>query len=80
MSEYTEADLPVDIHHGEVVTLADGTPVRFEGNGEAKDVFLDDGFERTVELFPTAEYTFDRGGKTFKLTAGFDDTMKVEVV
>ena len=41
---YTEADLPVEIHHEDLVTLADGTTVRFETNAEAKDLYIGDAF------------------------------------
>ncbi|GAB6177996.1 hypothetical protein JCM16814_28870 [Desulfobaculum senezii] len=76
--EYKESDLPVEIHHGEILTLDDGTALRFESNGEAKDVFLGDAWSPTVQLFPANEHTFEAGGKTFKLTALFEDALKVE--
>ena len=76
--EYTEADLPLNLHHGEILTLADGTTVRFESNGEAKDVFLSDDFSPTVELFPAQEYTFETGGNNYKLSAEFSDNILVE--
>ncbi|NCC24538.1 MAG: hypothetical protein EOM25_04950 [Deltaproteobacteria bacterium] len=78
--EYTEADLPLSLHHGEIVTLADGTTVRFDSNGEAKDVFLSDDFSPTAELFPTHEYTFEAGGSKYKLTAEFSDNILVEKI
>ena len=42
---FTEADLPVEINHEQMVTLADGTSIRFETNGEAKDVYVGDAFK-----------------------------------
>ncbi|WP_029898554.1 hypothetical protein [Desulfohalovibrio reitneri] len=76
MAEYTEADLPVRIHHGETIVLP-GTTVRFEGNGEAKDVFLGDSFAPAIQLFPDCEYTFQDGGHTYRCLAAFDDSMEV---
>ncbi len=79
--DYTEKDVPVKLHHGEMLTLDDGTIVRFEANGEAKDVFLDDGFAPTVELFPSNYHNFTtKDGKNFKVTAFFEDAMLVEKV
>ena len=77
---YTEADLPVTIKHGEILNLDDGGSVRWESNGEAKDIFLDSGFDRTAELWPDGELTIDRNGKSYKLTALWDDGLKVEVI
>jgi hypothetical protein len=76
--DYTEKDLPVRIHHGEVVNLDNGTVVRFDSNGEAKDVFLDDSYAPTVQLFPDCDHVFDAGGSTFKVTALFEDALIVE--
>lgn len=78
MSNYTISDLPRDIIHGEMVTIGDKVKVRFESNGEAKDVFLDDGFAPTVQLFPAQEYVFEAEGAAFKLTAKFEDALTVE--
>ncbi len=47
MSNFTEADLPVSINHEEMVTLSDGTTIRFETNGEAKDLYVGDAFTPT---------------------------------
>ena len=77
MSGFTEKDLPVTIHHGEIVTIGSKS-VRFESNGEAKDVFLGESFSADVQLFPSCDHTFEEGGVNYKLTAGFDDTLVVE--
>jgi hypothetical protein len=78
MSEYTEKDLPVTLHHGELLTLDDGTSVRFDSNGEAKDVMINDSFTPACTLFPGNEYSFQAGGNTYKLTCTFEDNMRVE--
>ncbi len=80
MSEYTEADLPVSINHEEMVTLGDGTTIRFETNGEAKDVYVGDAFTPTVQLFPACDYSVEANGKTFKIMAEFEDVVTVSVV
>lgn len=78
--EYKESDIPIEIRHGEMLYLDDGGSIRWESNGEAKDVFLGDGFTSDVELFPSSSWEFERGGKTFRLTAGFEDALLVEKV
>ena len=77
---YTDADLPVTIKHGESFTFNDGTAVRFESNGEAKDLFFGDEWTASVQLFPTSEHLATHGGTTYKLTALFEDGLTVEKV
>jgi hypothetical protein len=77
MSEFTEADLPVRIDHEQMVMLEDGTTIRFETNGEAKDVYVGDAFMPTTQLFPGCDYCVESGGKTFKVTAEFEDVITV---
>jgi len=78
MSTFTEADLPVDVHHGEIITLADGTTVRFESNGEAKDIMINDGFEAACTLFPGNDYMVKTGNGDYRITCEFGDSMHVE--
>ena len=80
MSNFTEADLPVSIDHEQMVTLGDGTTIRFETNGEAKDVYIGDAFTATTQLFPGNDFFVDAGGKTFKVTAEFEDVVTVSAV
>jgi hypothetical protein len=75
---FTEADLPVDIDHEQMVTLADGTAIRFETNGEAKDVYVGDAFNPTVQLFPDCDYIVETPHGMFKVTAQFTDTVRVQ--
>lgn len=77
MTSFTEADLPVTVHHGEMVELADGTTVRFESNGEAKNVMVNDGFEPAVTLFPGNDYTVETGQGDYKVTCDFGDCMTI---
>lgn len=77
MSNFTESDLPVDVHHGEMVTLADGTTVRFESNGEAKNVMVNDGFEPACTLFPGNEFTVETSKGNYTLSCDFGDAMTV---
>lgn len=78
MSSFSETDLPVDVHHGEIVTLADGTTVRFESNGEAKNVMVNDGFEPACTLFPGNDYVVETGQGNYKITCDFGDSMHIE--
>ncbi len=80
MSIYSVPDLPRDIIHGEMVVLGSSVQIRFESNGEAKDVFLDDGFAPNVQLFPTQEHIFEVDGATYRLTAKFEDALTVEKI
>jgi len=75
---FTEADLPVEINHEQMVTLADGTSIRFETNGEAKDVYVGDAFNPTVQLFPDCDHLVDTPHGQFKVTAMFTDTVMVQ--
>ncbi|MFP4315071.1 MAG: hypothetical protein ACOC24_00965 [Desulfovibrionales bacterium] len=75
---YTEADLPRQLHDGEILTLQDGTEVRFERNGEAKDIYLGDAYVPTVQLFPDTEYTFTAGDAQYRVRALFEDALDVE--
>jgi len=78
MSQYTQNDLPLDLHHGEVLSLADQTTIRFESNGEAKDVMVNDSFAPTVTLFPGNEYVVRASDGEYRLTCTFEDCMRVE--
>lgn len=78
MSSFTEADLPVDVHHGEMITLADGTTVRFESNGEAKNVMVNDGFEPACTLFPGNEFIVETSQGNYRLTCEFGDSMNIK--
>ncbi len=76
--EYRESDLPVEMKHEDFVRLDGGETVRFESNGEAKDVFIGDAFTPTVQLFPDTDYDFTSGGKAFRVRADFADKLLVK--
>ena len=80
MSDFKESDLPVDVHHGEMVTVADGTTIRFESNGEAKNVMINDGFEAACTLFPGNEFIVETSQGNYKLTCDFGDAMNVQKI
>lgn len=80
MSEYRETDLPVELGDGEILYLDSGSSIRFESNGEAKDVFFGDSFERDVELFPDCDYVHQVGGNQYRLLALMDSRLRVEKV
>ncbi len=77
---YTEADLPLTLHHGEILTLPDGTTVRFESNGEAKDIMLGDSWTPAITLFPANDYFVEAGGNKYKCTATFEDALEISKV
>jgi len=74
---YSQSDLPVRLHDGEILVMEDGTELRWESNGEAKAVFLGDSFEPTLELFPGQDTVVEAGGVRLKLTAFFEDALEV---
>ncbi|NLW82329.1 MAG: hypothetical protein GXY42_11755 [Desulfovibrionales bacterium] len=76
--EYSEKDLPVRLHDGELLALDDGTVVRWESNGEAKAIFVGDSFNSVMELFPGQEETLNIAGKNFLMTAFFEDALEVK--
>jgi len=76
--DYKESDLPVHLKEGEYLSFDAGGSIRWESNGEAKDVFLDSGFSPTAELWPGSSYTVETGGHTLKLTATFEQELFVE--
>ncbi len=80
MSAFSEKDLPIDVHHGEMVSLADGTTVRFESNGEAKDIMVNDGFEAACTLFPGNEFVVETSNGNYKVTCEFGDSMHIEKI
>ena len=75
--EYTEKDLPLKLHHGEFLTLADGTVVRFESNGEAKDIMINDSWTPAITLFPANDFIIEAGGNKYKCTAAFEDVVDI---
>ena len=75
--QYQESDLPVILKEGEEVVLADGTEVRYEEAGGARDVMVGGEFTPRATLFEGNEYTLEAGGKSYKCTA-VADGLKVE--
>lgn len=78
MSMFTEADLPVDVHHGELITVEDGTTIRFESNGEAKDIMVNDSFAPAITLFPGNEFIVHTSKGDYCVTCEFGDVMHVK--
>jgi hypothetical protein len=76
--QYSEKDLPVRLHDGEMLVLDDGNEVRWESNGEAKAIFIGSSFDASLELFPAQEEKVNIGGKNFALTAFFEDALEVK--
>jgi hypothetical protein len=80
MADYTQKDLPVTMHPDDLLRLDDGTTIRFDTNGEAKDIMLNDDFNAACELFPGNEYIVSAGGKDFCLSSDFGEFIVVKAV
>ncbi len=80
MADYTQKDLPVTMHSDDLLRLDDGTTVRFDVNGEGKDIMLNDDFGAACELYPGNEFIVSAGGRDFRLTTGFEENIVVEAV
>lgn len=80
MADYTQKNLPVTMHPDDLLRLDDGTTIRFDTNGEAKDIMLNDDFNAACELFPGNEFIVTAGGKEFRLTTDFGEFITVEAV
>ena len=76
--EYNESNLPLELGDGEILILDDGSSIRFEANGEAKDIFFGSSFERDLELFPSCDHIYEHGGKQFRLTARMEPKLLIE--
>ena len=77
MSSYSQKDLPLTLHHGEILTFDDGTSVRFESNGEAKNIMVNDDFSPATTLFPANDFILSASGKSFKMTAKFEGALDI---
>lgn len=80
MADYTQKDLPVTLHPDDLLRLDDGTAVRWETSGEAKDIMLNDDFNAACQLFPGCDYTLSAGGKSFRISTGYEEHILVEAV
>ncbi|SKA76501.1 hypothetical protein [Desulfobaculum bizertense] len=78
--DYSQKDIPLEIHHGEILSFENGQTLRFESNGEAKDLFFGDEWSPTIQLFPACDYSFENAGDNYKATALFEDGLKVEKI
>ena len=77
--DYTEKDLPVHLKETEYVTLSDGTKIRYEENGGARDLMVGDEWTPRATLFPGNDCTFDCGGAAYR-AIGQDEGMMVEKI
>jgi hypothetical protein len=77
---FKESDLPLSLKHGEMLTLDNGSTIRFESNGEAKDIMINEDFSPAVTLFPSNDFFYEAGGKKYKMTAAFEDILEITKV
>jgi hypothetical protein len=80
MADYTQKDLPVHLHTDDLLRLDDGTAIRWETSSEAKDIMLNDDFNAATQLFPGCDWTLEAGGKSFRVSTGYEDTITVEAL
>ena len=80
MADYIQKDLPVRLHADDLLRLDDGTTVRYDTNGEAKDIMLNDDFNAACQLFPGCDYTLDAGGRQFRISTGYEENIFVEPI
>ncbi|MEW5772806.1 MAG: hypothetical protein AB1916_04715 [Thermodesulfobacteriota bacterium] len=75
--DYTEKDLPVDLKETEFVTLDDGTKIRYEESGGARDLMVGDEWTPRATIFPHNDFMLEAGGKNYRIV-GLDVGMRVE--
>ena len=80
MADYAQKDLPVQMHSEDLLRLDDGTTIRFDINGEGKDIMLNDDFGAACELYPGNEFIVSAGGRDFRVSTGFEENILVEAV
>lgn len=80
MAEYTQKDLPVRIHPDDLVRLDDGTTIRYETSGEAKDIMLNDDFNAACQLFPGNDFIVSASGRDFRVSTGYEENCLVEAL
>jgi len=80
MADYKQTDLPVQLHPDDLLRLDDGTSVRWESSGEAKDIMLNDDFNAAAQLYPDCDYTLSAGGKDFRISTGYEEYITVEAI
>lgn len=80
MADYSQSDLPVRLHPDDLLRLDDGTSIRYETSGEAKDIMLNDDFNAACQLFPGCDYTLDAGGKSYRISTGYEENITVEAL
>ena len=80
MADYTQKDLPVRMHPDDLLRLDDGTTLRWETSGEAKDIMLNDDFNAACQLYPGNEFVVSAGGRDFRITTPEEEFILVEAV
>lgn len=74
---FKESDLPLSLKHGEMLVMDDGSTIRFESNGEAKDIMINEDFAPAITLFPANDFFYEAGGAKIKMTANFEDSLEI---
>ena len=74
---FTYKDLPMVLRETELLTLSDGTELRFESNGGAQDVFVNDEWTSRASLFQGMSHDIETTSGEFRITAE-PEGMRVE--
>ena len=75
---FTYKDLPVVLRETEMVTLKDGTQLRFEANGGAQEVFVNDEWTSRASLFQGMDHDLNLPGDQVHLISE-PDGLRVEL-
>ncbi|MCT4536254.1 hypothetical protein [Halodesulfovibrio sp.] len=75
---FTCKDLPLVLRETELLTLDDGTQVRFESNGGACDVFVNDEWTSRASLFQGMAHDLEATDQHVKLISE-PDGLRVEL-
>ncbi|ABB39112.2 hypothetical protein Dde_2315 [Oleidesulfovibrio alaskensis G20] len=69
MSTQSATTLPLLLIEGELARLAGDTQLRYEENGGAKDIFVNDEWSARASLFPGMDWELECGGCTYGVIA-----------
>ena len=75
---FTHKDLPMVLRETELLTLNDGTQLRYESNGGAHDVFVNDEWSARASLFQGMAHDMETNSGLVRLTSE-PDGLRVEL-
>ncbi|MCG8529659.1 MAG: hypothetical protein MI749_03220 [Desulfovibrionales bacterium] len=75
---FTHKDLPMVLRETELLTLNDGTQLRFESNGGAHEIFVNDEWSSRASLFQGMSHDLETGVGPVRMTSE-PDGVRVEL-